>query len=259
MAETDMRFLFDFLLASSKQLAFPNNFLYCFPAYWEKCSLCHLCRLQGSGAPGFSSTKGITIFSAMSVSRENVGYTMKSMKPVGANADTFVGSTYSVDFFHLSWKISAEFCHFFKSKKHRNRTAEDVSYSTPGLNIWKGFSGCCCFGLFVFLDDFWETYQSGTLLPGCFFDHTEERRAGRVPTLYHPHKDRERDGKRRYIKGHPTQLWKYLFKGYLIPPPRTPAVFKQNRARAFSERGVTHILFWKAATPPPFSVAVLFF
>lgn len=44
-------------------------------------SACYLCLLQGSGGPGFSSTKGITIFSAMSVSRENVGYTMKSMKP----------------------------------------------------------------------------------------------------------------------------------------------------------------------------------
>lgn len=45
-----------------------------------------LCLLQGSGGPGFSSTRGITIFSAMSVSRENVGYTMKSMKPIWDSA-----------------------------------------------------------------------------------------------------------------------------------------------------------------------------
>lgn len=45
---------------------------------------CHLCLLQGSGGPGFSSTRGITIFSAMSVSSENVGYTMKSMNPAEA-------------------------------------------------------------------------------------------------------------------------------------------------------------------------------
>lgn len=45
-----------------------------------------LCLLQGSGGPGFSSTRGITIFSAMSVSRENVGYTMKSIKPIWDSA-----------------------------------------------------------------------------------------------------------------------------------------------------------------------------
>lgn len=49
--------------------------------------VCHLCLLQGSGGPGFSSTRGITIFSAMSVSSENVGYTMKSMNPVGVEQE----------------------------------------------------------------------------------------------------------------------------------------------------------------------------
>lgn len=48
---------------------------------WVSYSVCHLCLLQGSGGPGFSSTRGMTIFSAMSVSSENVGYTMKSMNP----------------------------------------------------------------------------------------------------------------------------------------------------------------------------------
>lgn len=49
--------------------------------------VCHLCLLQGSGGPGFSSTRGITIFSAMSVSSENVGYTMKSMNPAGVEQE----------------------------------------------------------------------------------------------------------------------------------------------------------------------------
>lgn len=52
---------------------------------YKPCLCAYLCLLQGSGGPGFSSTKGITIFSAMSVNRENVGYTMKSMKPAKAN------------------------------------------------------------------------------------------------------------------------------------------------------------------------------
>lgn len=56
---------------------------------------------------------------------------------------------------------------------------------------------------------FRETYQSGTRLPGCFFDHTEERRAGRAPPLYHPHEDRKRE--RRYLKGHPTRRLKITF------------------------------------------------
>lgn len=51
-----------------------------------------------------------------------------------------------------------------------------------------------------------STYRSEIRLPACFFDHTEERRAGRAPPLYHPHKDRQ--GERRYFKGHPTQPWK---------------------------------------------------
>lgn len=49
--------------------------------------VCHLCLLQGSGGPGFSSTRGITIFSAMSVRSENVGYTMKSMNPAGVEEE----------------------------------------------------------------------------------------------------------------------------------------------------------------------------
>lgn len=56
---------------------------------------------------------------------------------------------------------------------------------------------------------FCETYQSGTRLPGCFFDRTKERRAGRAPPLYHPHKDRKRE--RRYLKGHPTHRLKITF------------------------------------------------
>lgn len=51
-----------------------------------------------------------------------------------------------------------------------------------------------------------SAYQSETRLPACFFDHTEERRAGRAPPLYRPHKDRQQE--RRYFKGHPTQSWK---------------------------------------------------
>lgn len=46
-----------------------------------------------------------------------------------------------------------------------------------------------------------ETYRSGTRLLECFFDHTVERRAGRAPPLYHPHKDRKSE--RRYLKAIP--------------------------------------------------------
>lgn len=49
----------------------------------EAGTVCHLCLLQGSGGPGFASTRGMTTFSAMSVSSENVGYTIKSMNPEG--------------------------------------------------------------------------------------------------------------------------------------------------------------------------------
>lgn len=39
----------------------------------EAWAMRHLCLLQGSGGPGFSSTRGMTTFSAMSVRSENVG------------------------------------------------------------------------------------------------------------------------------------------------------------------------------------------
>lgn len=59
-----------------------------------------------------------------------------------------------------------------------------------------------------------SAYQSETRLPACFFDHTEERRAGRAPPLYRPHKDRQ--GERRYciLKGiphSPENIFERLF------------------------------------------------
>lgn len=114
--------------------------------------------------------------------------------------------------------------------------------------------------------EFWGTYRSGTRLPGCFFDHTEERRAGRAPPLYHPHKDRKRA--RRYLKGHPTHRLKITSKVIWLQhsPPEALRLFKErpNKSSCVSKeaqqtlknhwREISHILFSKRTRLPNTSV-----
>lgn len=101
----------------------------------------------------------------------------------------------------------------------------------------------------VFRKGFGETYQSGIQLPVCFFDHTEERRAGRAPPLYHPHKDRKRE--RIYLKGHPTHTTLKITWQRLFDSRAQRRQLRQSHTSAFHvqipdfalQRVVSHTLF----------------
>ena len=157
----------------------------------------------------------------MSVSREKVGYTMKSMKPVRINVSTsacqnkmFLGHR---NMNLATWwgavrkdKYSSMISMIFKSAEIRIKSTpirvvafekkqeKGNSYSfifSREQSAYKGHHWHVLLGVC-------ETYRSGTRLPECFSDHTEERRAGPAPPLYHPHKDRKRE--RKHLKERPT-------------------------------------------------------
>lgn len=114
-----------------------------------------------------------------------------------------------------------------------------------------------------FCKEFCETYQSGTRLPVCFFDHTGERRAGRAPPLYHPHKDRERE-REDILKGIPHTpennfskvIWFQHSPPWTLQKSSSPykcflfCFVKISNFKESLQRVVSHILFSKRARLP---------